>query len=164
LRKCRFIDQHQQNVPISSSTTITRPTGLALPKSGPVLRGASSASRADRDHHGVVHRSVSIPVNRSVSGSDTGVRERASSYSSVGHSRCCHSMGARKKSPLGSICVACARNASSRWAKVLGALDARRHPVLEHVKLGIPVLEPLLERADLAVFGELFLQELHAFP
>src|SRR4029077_8793879 len=48
--------------------------------------------------------------------------------------------------------------------KVLGALDARRHPVLEQVMIGIPVLEPLFERALLTVFGELVLKELHALP
>ena len=137
---------HQENVAISSSSTMTRPNGLALPKSGPVLRGASSASRQRHPHGG--HRS--IPVNRSVSGSDTGTRDRANSYSSVGHSRCCHSIGAAKKSPFGSIWVACARSASSRCLKYCRAFDARGHPVGEQVVVGIPVLEPLVERADAA--------------
>ncbi|WP_082753739.1 SDR family NAD(P)-dependent oxidoreductase, partial [Mycobacterium sp. NAZ190054] len=35
----------------------------------------------------------SIPANRSVSGSTTGTLDLASSNSSVGHSRCCHSIG-----------------------------------------------------------------------
>src|SRR3954447_20165432 len=81
------------------------------------VAGTVVGQQADREHQCAVH--WSIPANRSVSGNDTGTRERANSYSSVGHSRCCHSMGVAKKKLVGSICVACARSASSRWGKYL---------------------------------------------
>src|SRR4051812_18640242 len=73
--------------------------------------GQQAGRTQQRGGHG------SIPAKRSSSGSLTGTRERANSYSSVGHSRCCHSMGVVKKKLFGSIWVACARRASSRWAK-----------------------------------------------
>ena len=47
------------------------------------------------------------------------LRVRANSNSSVGHSRCCNSIGMAKNAPFGSIWVACARSASSRWVKYL---------------------------------------------
>ena len=116
LRRCRFIDHTSRNVPINSSTTISSPNGLALPKSGPVLRGASSASRPTQAS--TRRSSVRLDPGEQVGLRQlTGTRERASSNSSVGHSRCCHSMGAAKKSPSGSIWVAWARSASSRWEK-----------------------------------------------
>ena len=39
---CLFIDLSRNTVAITSSTTTNSPIGLALPKSGPVLRGALS--------------------------------------------------------------------------------------------------------------------------
>ena len=65
------------------------------------------------------------PANRSSSGSVTGTREAASSYSSVDHCAISSSRGTAKKKPSGSICVACARRAASRWSKYADALDAR---------------------------------------
>src|ERR1700687_518262 len=81
--------------------------------------GSGVVGRAVSNHgeQKVVHGSVSIPANSSVSGNRAGTRERANSNSSGGHSRCCHAIGAAKNSAFGSIWVACARSASSRWLK-----------------------------------------------
>src|SRR5258708_14034554 len=91
-----------------------QPQRAGLPKVGSVVVGRAVSNHGEQK---VVHGSVSIPSNSSVSGGRAGTRERANSNSSVGHSRCCHSIGAAKNSAFGSIWVACAFSASSRWLK-----------------------------------------------
>ena len=61
--------------------------------------------------------SARTPANRSSSGVGTSITERASSYSSVGHTFCWISSGTRNQKPSGSTWVACARRASSRTPK-----------------------------------------------
>ncbi len=58
-----------------------------------------------------------MPANRSSSGAGLSTVERASSKSSVGHTRCWRSIGVENHRPVGSIWVACAISARSRMPK-----------------------------------------------
>src|SRR5699024_11865887 len=57
------------------------------------------------------------PANISFSGKEVDTRVCANSNSSVGHKRACVATEVAKNAPAGSICVACARRASSRFWK-----------------------------------------------
>ena len=88
---------------------------------------------------------------------DVVTRVRASSNSSVGHSCCCTAAGVARKAPAGSICVACARRAASRWGKYS-----------EHSTWVRPVTLPALQhrpvRAGPTLTDEQVVEQLHALP
>src|SRR5918997_4298722 len=93
------------------------PTGIRRRRGRLDQREPGHGGEARGQQQGHASTRSRTPANRSSSGTVVSTSERASSYSSVGHSSRCRVCGTANHRLVGSIWVACARNASSRTPK-----------------------------------------------
>ena len=119
---------HQQERADQQQHDDHRPNGLALPKSGPVLRGASSASRPMRQHQRVVH--VLDPREQVGLGQRRPEPANGPARIPLSARAAAAIRWAREEVAVGVDLGGVGAQGVVALGEVLRALDAGRHPVL----------------------------------